>query len=118
MPVVLVLEVGLGEHEVLGDPAQLRVARGHEARLALLRLQPEVRGPERDPGDERADRRGRARVDLAVVERAAPDAEVAEVLEREHVARLVEPEVGRAAPRPRRARTPRRRAPRGPPAPR
>ena len=95
VPVVLVLEVRLGEHEVLGDPAQLRVAGGHETCLALLRLEPEVRGPERDPRHEPPDRGRCALVDLAVVERAAPHAEVAQVLERDDVARLVEPEVGR-----------------------
>ena len=74
--VPLVAGERVGQDELLRDPAQLGVDGLREPVLADLRVEAEIGGVDRDPGDEAAqDRRG-PRVDLAIVERAAPDPHV------------------------------------------
>ena len=94
-PVALGARERLGEHEVLGDLAQLGRHRLGREQLQRLRLDPEQRGVEGEPADVAAHLLRRLVVALAVGQRGAPDAMVGEVLDGEDVALGVEGVEGR-----------------------
>ena len=71
--VVLVLDVRLGEDEILGDLAQFGVDRAGEQPLLLDRVQAEHRGGEGRAGDVAADLGRRPTLHLTAVQLAAPD---------------------------------------------
>ena len=77
--------IRLAEDEQLGDLAERGVDRFGDEQLELLRIDAERGGSERDIGDVPPERGRRAVVAFAVVERAAPDPVVGQILDRERV---------------------------------